>query len=250
MLDGATKIERVPDTMLGEVAYPTLSFNSSDGRGVLLAFDPQTYLLQQATYDVSGLMRSRGAEQVKQAQMTIRYQGVQANAAMDKAAFAWTPPPNAREMASDDSDVAATTALQGKPAPDFTLTDVSGKEVSLSSLKGSVVLLDFWATWCPPCVRSLPEINQIYNTKKASGLKVYAVNVGEPKEQVQAFLARKKLDVPVLLDSEEQASQKYAIRGIPSTIIIRPDGVVAKVFVGIAPGGRTEIEREVDAAGK
>ena len=110
------------------------------------------------------------------------------------------------------------------------------------------MLLDFWATWCPPCVRSLPEINQIYKSRKDAGVKVFAVNVGEDKAKIQAFLDQKKLDLPVLMDADEQTAGKFQIHGIPTTIVIKADGTVQKVFVGIAPGGRAEIEKELDAA--
>lgn len=250
MLDGATKVRKATDTVIDQKGLPTLAYTASDGRNISLAFDPQTYLLRQATYDISGLMSSRGAEQVNKALVTIDYTQIQPNPQFDGAHFAWTAPPNAREMTSDGSDENGTIALQGKPAPDFTLSGLDGKEVKLSSLKGKTVLLDFWATWCPPCVRALPEINEIYHARKDSGLQVFAIDVGEPKGKVQSFLTQKKLDLPVLLDDQEEASGKYSIRGIPTTIVIGPDGIIRKVFVGIAPGGRAEIEREIDAAGK
>lgn len=249
LIEGATRIRREADTQIAGVASPTLAYTAADGRNIAMAFDPQSHLLRQATYDIASLMRSRGAEKVNKALVTIAYPTVEVDPTFAADYFAWTAPPNARQLASDNGgEDGGTVALQGKPAPDFTVKGLDGKEVTLASLKGSVVLLDFWATWCPPCVRSLPEVAEIARARK--DVKVYAMNVGESAQKIKTFLEAKKIDVPVLQDADEAVSGKYAIRGIPTSVIIKPDGTIAKVFVGIPPGGKAELERELDAAGK
>jgi peroxiredoxin len=127
---------------------------------------------------------------------------------------------------------AAAAAMEGKPAPDFKLKAADGKDVSLADLKGSVVILDFWATWCGPCRASLPELDKIYTGLKGKGLKAYAVNLREEKDTVEKFVDQTKLGIPVLYDTEGQTADKYGVTGIPQTVVIGKDGNVKKVVVG------------------
>jgi peroxiredoxin len=123
-------------------------------------------------------------------------------------------------------------ALTGKDAPDFTLNDLNGKPVAMAELKGSVVVLDFWATWCGPCRASLPGLNTIYREFKAKGLKVYAVDLEEGKETIQPVASKLIPDLTVLLDEKSAVSKKYGVSGIPQTVVIGKDGKVKKVFIG------------------
>jgi thiol-disulfide isomerase/thioredoxin len=112
------------------------------------------------------------------------------------------------------------------------------------------VLLDFWATWCGPCVVSLPELDQLYQAKKDGNVKIFAVNAGEEKEEVASFLSEKKLTLPVLLDTDQEVVEKYSIGAYPTTVIIGPDGVVTKVFIGVPRGGKAEIAQALEDAAK
>ena len=250
LIAGAKKVHIPEPSPDAPQAASTLAYTTGDGREIQLVFDPKSHLLTQAKFDLATMMRNRGAEQVNSALITIDYSALQPDEALDDALFAWTPPANAREVQSAAGGEENGDHLVGKPAADFALKGLDGKEVKLSSLKGKVVLLDFWATWCPPCVRALPEINELYAAKKGAGIEVFAINVGEDQATIKRFLASKQLDLPVLLDADEQAFKKLGINGIPTTVIVNPDGVVHKVFVGIPPGGKAEIERELEAAKK
>lgn len=125
-------------------------------------------------------------------------------------------------------------ALKGKASPDFTLKTLEGKEVKLSDQKGKVVLLDFWATWCPPCVKGLPHIQKLADdtTLAEKGLVVWAVNVSETKDKIEPFMKKHKLSMPVPIDADGATMQKYAISSIPTTIVVGRDGTVKKVVVG------------------
>src|SRR5439155_11487496 len=155
-----------------------------------------------------------------------------------------------KQDSSDDDSGApgeAATALVGKPAPDFTLPGLDDKPVALADLKGSVVVLDFWATWCGPCVASMPHLDKLYKEESPAGLKLYAINLQEDKVKVHKFTESKQLGLPVLLDSKGEVAKKYLVSGIPQTVVIGKDGLVKKVIVGFG-GDESELRAAVDAA--
>jgi thiol-disulfide isomerase/thioredoxin/outer membrane lipoprotein-sorting protein len=125
-------------------------------------------------------------------------------------------------------------ALEGQPATDFTLETLAGaKPVRLSELKGRVVLLDFWATWCGPCRRWLPIVAQASRDYAAKGLSVFAVNEREPESKVQAYLDQQKLDLPVLMDRSGNVGSTYHASSIPLTVVVGRDGNVLRILVGL-----------------
>ena len=248
VLEGATFVKVAPDAATGGESPPTLMFTASDGRIINLAFDAKTSLLRQARYDMSDLLRKRGAEKVIKALITISYDQVNPNVAAEAAQFAWMPPATAQAATDANDEGQAAVALQGKPAPDFTLPGMDGKPVTLSSFKGNVVLLDFWATWCGPCVMSLPELDALYQVRKDGAVRIFAVNAGEEKDQVATFLKEKKLTLPVLLDTDQAVLGTFGVGVFPTTIIIAPNGVVSKVFLGVPRGGKAELAQALDRA--
>jgi cytochrome c biogenesis protein CcmG/thiol:disulfide interchange protein DsbE len=152
-----------------------------------------------------------------------------------------------RSAADDSKD---TTSLKGKAAPEIALPTADGKSVKLSDQKGKVVLIDFWATWCGPCVKSLPHINHIAENAayKEKGLQVWAVNVREKAEQVKAFLAQRKMSLTAPLDAEGKTGTAYLVEGIPTTVLIGKDGKVLNVWVGVEEGTAKEQDAAIEAA--
>jgi peroxiredoxin len=121
---------------------------------------------------------------------------------------------------------------KGEPAIDFTLEDLDGNEVTLSDYEGRPIVLNFWATWCPPCVAEMPTLDAAYNGGEYDDLVILAVSVEESPATVERFMDREGLSLPVLLDSKGKVSGAYRVRGIPTTFFIDRDGVIVDIFSG------------------
>jgi peroxiredoxin len=244
LLDGVTEASKIDDTKVGDVACPTLKLVNSDKSVMTLAADPSTHLIRQATLDLTDQLKQRRPD-LARAVVTIDYtkSSPDQGAAKDEL-FAWSPPPGARDAAAmaaaQPKDEADASALEGKDAPLFKLDGLDGKPVSLADLKGKVVVLDLWATWCPPCRASLPHLNKLWDAMKDKDVKIFAVNEQEDKKDVQGFVDSTKLTVPVLLDSEGKVGGQYGANAIPETVVVGKDGKVKKVFVGFDPNGTPE----------
>lgn len=127
-----------------------------------------------------------------------------------------------------------------KQAPNFTLPSLEGKQVSLSDYSGQVVLVNAWATWCPPCTAEMPEINDFYEAHRQDGFVVLAVNSREETETVETFIQEYGFSFPVLLDSTGAVMEKYQVRGLPTTFIIDRDGQIQRQHVGAVTGQQLE----------
>jgi len=120
------------------------------------------------------------------------------------------------------------------PATDFELQDMDEEKVRLSDYKGKVVLLNFWATWCPPCIREMPSMERLHQQVDADGFKVIAVNQMEDVDQVFAFTGQLEIDptFEILFDTTSAVSRDYAVRGLPTTYLIDKDGRIRYRAVG------------------
>jgi len=124
------------------------------------------------------------------------------------------------------------SALVGKPAPDVQLDLLDGTKFNLADHKNSVLVLDFWASWCGPCLQVMPQVDKVAREFADKGVKLVAVNLEETPEQVKAALGRLQLDMPVALDRQGRVAERYGATAIPQTVIIGRDGKVARLFVG------------------
>ncbi|MCD6310721.1 MAG: TlpA family protein disulfide reductase [Candidatus Eremiobacteraeota bacterium] len=130
-------------------------------------------------------------------------------------------------------DVASISSSgEGILAPDFTLPDLSGNEVTLSSLRGKVVLLDFWATWCSPCLFAMPGLQKLHDKYEDKGLKVMSINLGESGAKVKKFIKENGLTYTILLDKSGNTGRIYNVRGIPTMILIDKNGIIQMKQVG------------------
>jgi peroxiredoxin len=123
-------------------------------------------------------------------------------------------------------------AQHGQPAPDWALQDLSGNMVRLSDLRGQVVLVNLWATWCQPCLAEMPDLAALYLAHKDEGFVVLGVNSQERPETVAGFLARSPLPYPVLLDPDLRVARAFAMNSLPASFVIDRRGVLRETLIG------------------
>jgi len=122
-----------------------------------------------------------------------------------------------------------------KPAPDFQFQSPEGQATSLGNLRGEPVILNFWATWCGPCVHEMPYLQQVYEEWSGKGLVLLAINIDATSSKVTEFLQGHSLFLPVLLDTKQDIARRYNIQYIPTTFFIDKDGIIQVVKVGAFP---------------
>lgn len=142
---------------------------------------------------------------------------------------------------------ALATPEKGKKAPNFTLRSNQGKVVRLSDLRGQVVLVNFWATWCGPCRQEMPLLDELNDKYRKVGFKVVAVNIDQDRKQAAAMGRSIKFRSPILFDDDQKVSRLYDLKGMPSTFIVDRDGVVRYVHVGYKRGYERDYETEIRA---
>ena len=131
-----------------------------------------------------------------------------------------------------------------KDKPNFTLEALQGNEYTLSKLRGKVVILDFWATWCGPCRKSIPVFNAIYDKYKDKEVLVLGIGLDD-KEAIKKFVQTTPINYPVLIGSQEVA-RTYGIRAIPTTFIIDKEGIVTARHLGLLPNMQSTLEQEIE----
>ena len=117
-------------------------------------------------------------------------------------------------------------------APDFELYNLDGETVKLSNLRGKIVLINFWATWCEPCKVEMPLFEERYQIT-GSDLEILAVNFDEPEQEVRQFVDEFGLSFPVLLDPGAEVQNLYRIRGYPTTFVVNEEGIIQYHHIGL-----------------
>ena len=141
--------------------------------------------------------------------------------------------------------------LVGNNAPEIKLEDLSGApkgtEVSIESLRGKVIVLDFWATWCKPCIKAFPDLQEVFDKYKNCGLKVLAVSIDGPKSmsRVGSLIKSKGNTFEVLLDPSQKVARKFHVMSVPRTVLVDTDGTIAYAVTGYRPTNHKELEAAV-----
>lgn len=137
--------------------------------------------------------------------------------------------------------------LVGKKAPEVTLKDMNEKTVSLSSLKGNAVLINFWATWCPPCRDEMPSLNRLYREYRNKGLIVVAVSTDRSASPVKDFLGKNPVDFPVLMDSNSKAAKQFKVFSLPTTLLLDKKGAIVQKYLGEEEWDSANIRDKINA---
>jgi peroxiredoxin len=130
-----------------------------------------------------------------------------------------------------------TLPVTSGTAPDFTLESLDGDALTLSDLRGQVVVIDFWATWCSPCVEALDYLQQIHEQYADQGVVVLAIDIEETREEIAPFVADHGYTMTVLLDRDSRVSERYGVQGIPHTLVVDREGELH-----YALGGARDVE--------
>jgi len=137
---------------------------------------------------------------------------------------------------------------EGFLAPDFTLDTLDGKRITLSELRGKIVVVNFWATWCLPCRAETPALEKAYEQYKDSGVVILGLNLTnqDALSEVEAFVQEFELSYPILLDRDGSVGYLYQIKGLPTTFFINREGTIRTVLVG-GPMSETFIRSKIEA---
>ncbi|WP_017380390.1 thiol-disulfide oxidoreductase ResA [Paenisporosarcina sp. TG-14] len=120
----------------------------------------------------------------------------------------------------------------GDDAPDFTLVDLNGEVHRLSDYKGQGVFLNFWGTWCKPCVKEMPAMDSQYEVYKDQGIQILAINIAQSDFEVQRFANQYGLDFPIVIDKTKSVMEAYNVNPLPTTILVNPEGKIERIVLG------------------
>lgn len=214
------QLPATPNKLRLAVGLASLSTEGDFGRDTLqeVATTLADTLRQQPVPDEKG---QPAAPYVELAEL-VRYEHVQTtlDAPQLKAAMA--------KLEADD---------QVRQKADFTLTDLQGKTWTLSALHGKVVLVNFWATWCPPCRKEMPDLEGLYNRFKDQGLVILAIS-DEEAEKVQPFITERKITYPVMLDPGHKVNELFQVDGIPKSFVYNREGKLVTESIDMRTQGQ------------
>ena len=168
---------------------------------------------------------------------------------LPESLFVFTPPADAKEVKELTlfGAPAAKPDLAGKEAPAFEVKTIDGKAFRLSALKGKPVLLDFWATWCAPCRKSMPALDKISREMQGSDFVILGVNTAEDPKIVEAFLKKTPFAYPAVLSGDSGILESYEVTAYPTFILIGRDGKIIANEIGF--GGEDQLRQLIDKAG-
>jgi peroxiredoxin len=254
LMDGVTESkylgeEKVGDEKSGEFVCHHLRFIQEDVDWDIWIDAGKQPLIRKVAPDLTKQLAAAGAQLGDaKIEFTETFSDWNVSPRFTDADFKFTPPADAEHVDSMmQRPDEPPHPLLGQPAPAFTTTDVDGKPIDLAKHLGkNVVMLDFWATWCGPCVQAMPQVEEVAKKFKEKGLVFYAVNCGEDAETIKAFLEQAKLDPTVALDEKDEIGPLYKVEGIPQTVLIGKDGTVQVVHVGFGPDLGKMLTKEIE----
>jgi thiol-disulfide isomerase/thioredoxin len=143
--------------------------------------------------------------------------------------------PNAPDVTYVNKLIANPRNAAKEYAPDFTVTTLGGEQLSLSQQNGRIVVLDFWATWCPPCRAAVPELKDLYKRYPREQLVLVSVSADESESEWRSYIAKQEMNWPHYWDRDRRIRISYGVRALPTYMVIGPDGFIQKTIVGLDP---------------
>ncbi len=162
--------------------------------------------------------------------VTVSYDDVNVDTPVDDALFAFEPPAGATPLQAGP----APGPMEGKAAPDLTLTTLTGETITMSELRGKVVLVDFWATWCGPCKREMPHIQKLFEDLSDDGLVVLAIS-NEKEATIRRYIDSKNYTFPTLVDEGAEVTRRYGVTAYPTLFVVDREGTISSHLVGLRP---------------
>ena len=227
----------------GGKSYDEVQFTANNGE-LTLRIDRQTHFFATVSFQVKPAGAPEG--------FLVRVNGTFFPRASAEPPITFNA--GSRTVVNNLTELASKRLALGSPAPDFALETLDGKKIALQDLRGSVVLVDFWATWCVPCWKALKETQSIADWAATEKLpvKVFAVNTlekgsdaGEKLKRVQAFWRSQGFAMPTLFDSNSEMFKAYASPGLPSMVLISQTGTILRYHEGLFPEMEKTLKREL-----
>jgi peroxiredoxin len=224
-------------------AYDEVHFTARNGE-LNVRINPETHFFERVSFQVKPAGAPEG--------FLVRVNGAFSPRTAAEPPITFTA--GSRSVVNNLTELASKRLAVGSPAPDFALETSDGKKIALQDLRGSVVLLDFWATWCVPCWKALKETQSISDWAVAEKLqiKVLAVNTleqgsdtNEKLKRVQAFWRSQGFGMPTLVDSNSEMFKAYTSPGLPSLVVISPAGAILRYHEGLFPEMGETLKREL-----
>jgi peroxiredoxin len=259
LIDDASTISKGDDAEVDDKTCHVLTMSNSEHASKVY-IDQESGLVLRRTLEGAGPGSLPGAQQMseKSSADTV-FTGAKVNGKISGNTFALVPPGEEAKVPefpfeAQFRQMNAPSPIVGKPAPDFDLKTVTGEKLKLSDHKGKVVVLDFWATWCAPCIQAMPDMQSTYEKFKGKDVAVIGMNQdqGGPRDQVKKVVDSRGVTFPQTLDPNGSASQAYGVTAFPTVILVDKQGKIAQVHQGHAPGFKFTLAKEIKklAAGK